>query len=556
MGLPNDTATSTVDQTVTLKPEPSAPITAISARIWTYGGSRARLRDMNLEPEGPLTEVLSTLVQESEGRLAGTRQSTLVAHFENPLRAMTGAKLLQQKLLSLPQNPQDEHFAAAIVVHGWGVDDASGSTTSSRETLIPKRRLVEANLGRILVSAGIRDMARQVKEFEFSPRPVPKAEGGSDSGNLYELLWTDETTYSQLRKAAQSAGVRMPVLKRYDIESELGRGSMGVVYRATDKLIGRTVALKTIVVSSTANTDQEELVERLRLEAKTAGQLDHPNIITIFDVGQEEDLVYLSMQFVEGTTLADLLTEGKLPAIPALLNYADQICSAVGFAHQKGVIHRDLKPANVMVTPQGSVKILDFGIAKLGDVSLTQSGLVVGTPTHMSPEQAMGRKLDQRSDIFSLGSVFYEIFTRERPFKGDISAIFYKIIHEDPAPPSVINPSLPIGIDAIVRKALAKDPKLRFQSCEEMRDAFIEQAAALAASSGSYAPASRVAVPAKPPQPRQSAGTGANKPVAAPRRVKRGFPWSTVILLLLLAVGTGILILQIRPDLRDLVRDR
>jgi len=153
------TAVASEEQTTVLKPEPSTPITAVSARLWSYGGSRGKLRDLNLEPEGTVAGLLNTLVQENDGKVAGTRQSILVAHFESPLRALTTAKLLQQKLLALAKDPEAEQFAAAMVVHGWGSEEASGSTTSSKETLVPKRRLIEANVGRILVTGGIHDWA-------------------------------------------------------------------------------------------------------------------------------------------------------------------------------------------------------------------------------------------------------------------------------------------------------------------------------------------------------------------------------------------------------------
>jgi serine/threonine protein kinase len=258
---------------------------------------------------------------------------------------------------------------------------------------------------------------------------------------------------------------------RYEIIGELGRGAMGVVYKATDPVIGRAVAVKTIKLSEEGTgLSRPELLARFKTEARAAGLLTHPNIVVVFDAGEEEGLYYITMELVEGKSVQAQIDEGHAFPLPRVLRIMEQTCSALQFAHERNVVHRDIKPANIMLTGDDTVKITDFGTAKILQFgTVQQTAHVMGTPSYMSPEQVKGRAVDGRSDIFSLGVMLYEMITGEKPFPGEsITTVIYKIVNEEPVPPRQINPSIHPGISAAVMRALAKEPEDRYQSCREM----------------------------------------------------------------------------------------
>src|SRR5467141_3325699 len=261
---------------------------------------------------------------------------------------------------------------------------------------------------------------------------------------------------------------------RYEILGELGRGAMGVVYRATDPVIGRTVAVKTIRLSEEGTgLSRPELLARLQTEARAAGLLAHPNIVVVYDAGEENGLYYITMELIEGKSLQALLDSGHSFPVPRVLRIMEQTCSALQFAHERNIIHRDIKPANLMLTGDDTVKVTDFGTAKILQFgTVQQTAHVMGTPSYMSPEQVKGRAVDGRSDIFSLGVMLYEMVTGEKPFPGqNITTVIYKIVNEEPVPPRQINPSIHAGISALVMRALEKEPDQRYQSCREMLEA-------------------------------------------------------------------------------------
>jgi serine/threonine-protein kinase len=257
-------------------------------------------------------------------------------------------------------------------------------------------------------------------------------------------------------------------LDRYEVLSELGRGAMGVVYKAQDPVIDRIVALKTICLEE-PGSETDAWRQRFYREAKSAGRLNHPNIVTIYDVGESKDVAYIAMEFLGGQSLREILDSGTVLPPATIADIAAQVADGLAFAHQNGVVHRDIKPANIMVLDSGVVKITDFGIARLPSGTRTVAGTIFGSPKYISPERLQGLEVDGRSDVFSLGAVLYEMLTDFPPFfGGDLGAIMHQVMEVMPAPPSTRNRRIPAGFDYIIAKALAKRPEDRYPDAAAM----------------------------------------------------------------------------------------
>jgi len=269
---------------------------------------------------------------------------------------------------------------------------------------------------------------------------------------------------------------------RYTVVGELGRGAMGTVYRAVDPLIEREVAVKTLL-PNLAEHEQSEVRERFLREARSAGRLNHPNIVTIFDVGEQDGVVYIAMELLRGSSLAQLLREPDRLPFERIADIVAQVADALDHASRAGVVHRDVKPANIMVGDDGRVKLTDFGIARMPSSSMTQTGQALGSPKYMSPEQVLGLAVDPRSDIFSLGAVLYEMLVRrtpfERPGEANVYALLHRIAGEAYRPVRDVDPSVPQVFDEILARALAKKPEDRYVRADEMAAALRRAFAAI-----------------------------------------------------------------------------
>lgn len=351
-------------------------------------------------------------------------------------------------------------------------------------------------------------------------------------------------------------------LGKYDIQRELGQGAMGIVYEGRDPVIDRRVAIKTLKREQLERSEADEVIARFKREAQAAGRLNHPNVVAIYEYGEEADgTAFIAMEFVQGRELKDAFDSDERIPLPMVGRVMDQLLDALEHAHRNGVTHRDIKPANIILLADGTVKVADFGVARIESSNLTQAGTVMGTPSYMSPEQFMGQTVDGRSDLFSAGVVLYQLLTGEKPFTGALTTIMHKVLKEDPPWPSVLNVHVPPRIDAVVQRAMAKRPEDRFQSAAEFRRALDAALAAPAAdddatvvnlddsdatvrSSTTDATMPTARMPASPPpEPATSPAvvrttTGARPSVAPPPGAKRS-PMVIAVGVAALLIGGG-----------------
>lgn len=302
-------------------------------------------------------------------------------------------------------------------------------------------------------------------------------------------------------------------LGKYEIRRELGRGAMGVVYEGWDAGIGRRVAIKTVKREQLDRKEVAEVLARFQREAQAAGRLTHPNIVSIYEfgedagAGEEDATAFIAMEFVDGSELKDHFDKDERFALPEVRRIMLELLDALGHAHKNGIVHRDIKPANVILLKDGTVKVADFGIARIESSNLTQAGAVLGTPSYMSPEQFMGQTVDGRSDLFSAGVILYQFLTGDKPFAGTITTIMHKVLKEEPIAPSELNVQVPRAFDDLMKKALAKRPEERFQTAREFADALSAAMVARASADATLMPGNSDATlmpgsaDAAPPQP-------------------------------------------------------
>ncbi|HUF82112.1 MAG TPA: serine/threonine-protein kinase, partial [Burkholderiales bacterium] len=258
---------------------------------------------------------------------------------------------------------------------------------------------------------------------------------------------------------------------RYEIRGQIGRGAMGTVFEGFDSSIGRRVAIKMVRTEGFDPSQLPGMLARFKREAQSAGQLSHPNIVTIYEYGEEAGSPYIVMEYIAGQEIGQPMNRGVRFSTDEIERIMSQLLGALAHAHERGVVHRDLKPSNIFLLKDGSIKVVDFGIARIESSDLTETGAMLGTPAYMSPEQCVGRRVDHRSDLFSAGVILYQLLTGDKPFTGSTTTIIQKVLRMDPLPPSELDSTLSPAWDAVIASAMAKMPEARYQSAQEFADA-------------------------------------------------------------------------------------
>ena len=328
--------------------------------------------------------------------------------------------------------------------------------------------------------------------------------------------------------------------RRYRVTEKIGSGGMADVYKAVDEVLGRTVAVKVLHARYASDPG---FVQRFRQEAAAAANLSHPNIVNIYDWGQDTDTYYIAMEYVRGTDLKALVEQRGAIDPLKVAEYGAQSCAALSVAHGYDIIHRDIKPQNIVLTPDGQIKVMDFGIARAGNTNMTQTGSVLGTAQYVSPEQAQGRTLTAASDLYSLGIVLYELTTGRLPFEGDTPvSVALKQVNEPPIPPRQINPAIPSSLEAVILKAMAKQPKDRYASAEEMRRDLLRVVQGQASDALAGAGVAGAAAAVQPGMDATSVMPSLDDQVPAPIRrapapPRKASPWPWIALAAVLVAG-------------------
>jgi serine/threonine-protein kinase len=306
----------------------------------------------------------------------------------------------------------------------------------------------------IYKAGAFKDIKRKIKNLKQIEHTLALPAGQKKKDN--SLIWSDSTT--------------KPTLDRYEIIKELGRGAMGIVYLGKDPSINREVAIKTLSYDEVEVQQLNDVKEQFFREAEAAGKLSHPNIVTIYDVGEDHDMAYIAMELLKGKELTHFCRKDHLLPVDRVLSVGLSTAEALAYAHQQGVVHRDIKPANIILLENDQIKVADFGIARVMSSSTkTETGVVFGTPNYMSPEQVAGKKVDGRTDLFSLGVVLYEMLSAEKPFKGEnMTALMYAITHSNYAPLSQVAPRTPKCCVKLIEKLLHKGVSKRYQSADQV----------------------------------------------------------------------------------------